>query len=115
MKNVIEKIEATLKNDKESLEEFENLEEETTDEHLFEGRIEALEWVLEIIKEERSKYAYPNQLTRQEFEEKIMEFIRVDLGCDIRSGDELLNYEGNHWNHTWVLNIEKDDLLKGDE
>ena len=119
MKQIIDRIEAILKNDKASLVEFQNLEEETNDEHIFEGRIEALESVLEIIKEERSKHIYPNQITRKEFEEKLREFIRNDLGCDLRDGDELLRYDGPEWNHTWVLNIEKDDLhwssREGDE
>tara|TARA_R100000808_G_scaffold20201_1_gene43739 strand:- start:342 stop:515 length:174 start_codon:yes stop_codon:yes gene_type:complete len=44
-------INAILKSDRESLKAFQDLEEETNDEYIFEGRIEALESVLEIIKE----------------------------------------------------------------
>ena len=51
MKQIIERIEAILKNDKASLNEFQNLEEGSTDEYIFEGRIEALESVLEIMRE----------------------------------------------------------------
>ncbi len=64
MRNIIERIETTLKKDKESLEEFENLEMESSDEYLFEGRIEALEWVLEVIKGD----VYPDERTQEEFQ-----------------------------------------------
>tara|TARA_R110002020_G_scaffold110708_3_gene255771 strand:+ start:9396 stop:9653 length:258 start_codon:yes stop_codon:yes gene_type:complete len=70
MRNIIERIETTLKNDKEALEEFENLGEETkifmesSDEYIFEGRVEALEWVLEIIKGD----VYPDEQTQEEFQ-----------------------------------------------
>ena len=44
-------INAILKADRESLEKFQNLEEQSNAEYIYEGRIEALESVLEIIKE----------------------------------------------------------------
>ena len=51
------------------------------------------------------------KLNRQEFEEKVMDFIRIDLGCDIREGDELLRYDNDEWgSYIWILAIDKDDL-----
>ena len=44
-------INAILKSDRESLEKFQNLEEQSNAEYIYEGRIEALESMLEIIKE----------------------------------------------------------------
>ena len=49
-------------------------------------------------------------MTRNEFEIKLKKFIRDDLGCDLRDGDELLNYDGCEFVHAWVLNIDKNDL-----
>lgn len=52
-----------------------------------------------------------SQLTRQEFEKKLIKFIRDDLGCDLRDGNELLRYDNNEFtSHVWILAIEKDDL-----
>ena len=51
------------------------------------------------------------KLNRQEFEEKVMDFIRIDLGCDIREGDELLRYDNDQCgSYIWILAIDKDDL-----
>ena len=110
MKQIIDRIEKVLGESKKSHKKFQEHEQESSAELIYAGWVEAIECVLEIIKEERSKHIYPNQLTRKEFEEKLREFIRNDLGCDLRDGDELLRYDGPEWNHTWVLNIEKDDL-----
>ena len=65
---------------------------------------------MKMSKEQKPKYLYPNQPTRREFQEKLIKFITEDLGCDLRYGDELLNYHGRKWCHEWTLNIELDDL-----
>ena len=44
-------INAILKSDRKSLEKFQNLEEQSNAEYIYEGRIEALESMLEIIME----------------------------------------------------------------
>ena len=52
-----------------------------------------------------------SQLTRQEFEQKLKKFIREDLGCDLRDGDELLSYDNDEFgSYVWILAIDKDDL-----
>tara|TARA_R100000808_G_C2124427_1_gene134931 strand:- start:875 stop:1060 length:186 start_codon:yes stop_codon:yes gene_type:complete len=51
MKELTKRINAILKSDKEGLEKFQDLEEESNAEYIYEGRIEALESVLEIITE----------------------------------------------------------------
>jgi len=51
-----------------------------------------------------------SQFTREQFEEKLRHFITHDLGCDLRSGEELLLYDGDFGVHAWTLNIDKDDL-----
>ncbi len=51
MNKITNWINAILKSDRESLEKFQNLEEQSNAEYIYEGRIEALESVLEIIKE----------------------------------------------------------------
>ena len=51
MENIIQRIESTLKSDRKSCEDFSNLEIDTADEHIFKGRVEALEWVLGVINE----------------------------------------------------------------
>lgn len=61
-----------------------------------------------------SRALLASQFTRKQVEEKLRHFITHDLGCSLREGDELLNYEGDIGVHVWVLNIDKDDL-KEDE
>ena len=51
MQELTNRINAILKSDRRSLKKFQDLEEESNAEHIYEGRIEALESVLEIIQE----------------------------------------------------------------
>jgi len=51
MKELAQRIEVILKSDRKSLKKFQDHEEESKDESIYEGRIEALETVLEIIEE----------------------------------------------------------------
>ena len=54
MQELTVRINAILKSDRRSLKKFQDLEEESNAEHIYEGRIEALESVLEIINEIKS-------------------------------------------------------------
>ena len=50
-------------------------------------------------------------MSREEFEEKLKEFIIKECGLDIRKDDELLTYRGKSWNiHEFIIQIDNDDF-----